>query len=266
MNRISSLTLRCVCTAMLLMASIQAFGSPEPKDDKNRIPVGTRMMTKAEHVALQEKRVKEALEAGENVEFNVMQEQNNVKAILESKESRMAAVNGVELSQPQAATYFTTHPGAFHNPLSVSLLGDTIELEDGSVWAVSSSDSYKTMNWLTTDLLVITPNHEWFSIYEYCVTNQNTGMTVRVNMVLGPLFDALFRHWIVAIDYVSDRVWLDDGSVWDLALGDYSAFQKWLPGDTVIIGVNDGWFSSYNPNILINVNVLNHARSTCIMQ
>jgi hypothetical protein len=260
MSRVSLIALRYVCCAMLLSASVQSFAA---ENDTN-VPVGTRMMSKAEHVAIQEQRVKEAQEAGENID--VAPQADSVKSILESKESRMSAVNGISLDSPKASTYATTHTGAFHNPLSVSVFGDSITLEDGSIWAVSSSDSYKTLNWLTTDLLVITPNHEWFSMYEYCITNQNTGMTVRVTMVLGPLYDALFRNWIVAIDYVLDRVWLNDGSVWDMAIGDYTVLQKWLPGDTVIIGVNDGWFASYNPNILINVNVANYARGTCIVQ
>jgi len=110
--------------------------------------------------------------------------------------------------------------------------------------------------------LVITPNHAWFSVYDYVITNQNTGVAVQVNLVVGPLYNAVYRHYIVAIDYVLDHVVLDDGSVWTMT--DFTVMNQWVPGDTVIVGVNDGWFSSSYPNILINVNTLSYARGICV--
>lgn len=263
MNRISLVTLRYVCGALFLLGSMQVCADEVAQD---HVPVGTRMLSKAEHASLQELRAKEAQESGETPAKKVDVSQKDVaKGILESKASRMAAsINGVNIAPAKAATYVTTHPGALHNPLSVSLSGDTVELGDGSMWSISSSDCYKTLNWLTTDILFITPNHDWFSVYDYCITNQNTGVTCRTNLRLGPVYDALFRHWIIAIDYSDYRIWLEDGSEWELALGDFSAFQKFLIGDTVIIGINDGWFSSYNPNILINVNMANYVRGKCV--
>lgn len=273
MNRLLMITLRCLCGAFLLAGTMQAFAEEKKEEtkkeeqgtdtEKKRIPVGSRMLSKAEHAAIQEKRASEAQESG--LDAGDQGQRETVKAILDSKESRLsAAVNGVTLPAIQAGSFVSTHPAAFHRPLSVSLSGDSIELEDGSIWAVAGGDAYKTLNWLTSDLLVITPNPKWFLIYDYCITNVNTGVTVNVSLVLGPLYDALYRHWIVSIDFYKNIIWLEDGTLWEMASGDSSAMKNWLAGDTVIIGHNEGWFSSYNPNILINVNVANYARGKCI--
>jgi len=86
----------------------------------------------------------EAEEQGEE-EKPVVQDESAqaVKNIFESKESRAASAKA-GISSPKAAIYYTTHQGAYHSPLSVSLMGDAVTLEDGSIWAVSGSDSYKT--------------------------------------------------------------------------------------------------------------------------
>lgn len=264
MNRISNLTLRYLYGAFLLTGSMQAMTAEEVAANGHVI-VGTRRLPHADHVAVQEERAKEARQAceaaGQKTANNGEHSQNPVKVALESKESRKAA-SIAGLNKISGALYVTTHQGAFHNPLSVSFLGDAITLEDGSIWSVCSDDTYKTLNWLTSDLIVITPNHSWFSIYDYVITNQNTGIAVKVNLVLGPLVDAVYRYWIVAVDYLQDRVWLNDGSIWSMT--DCTVMKKWQVGDTVIIGVNDGWYSSSNPNILINVNMLNYGRGICM--
>ena len=170
----------------------------------------------------------------------------------------------VKMPTPQTSVHYTTHQGAFHSPLAVSMLGDVIELEDGSLWVVASGDTHKTLDWLTSDLLVITPNHSWFSSYMFCITNQNTGASVKVNLNLGPIYNGLFTHWIVSINYFTQEICLEDGSVWKLSGFDSGIFNKWLLNDTVIIGVNDGFLSSSKPNILINVNTLTYSRAKCI--
>lgn len=276
MNRISLITLRYLCGAFLLTSSLQVVANEETsvsleqtdtavKADEHII-AGTRKLSYAQQNEIQELRVKEAqdaIAAGEALP-KACAEKNEIdndalKAALETKEGRAASSRNDSV---KAGVFITTHQGVYYNPLSVSLFGDSVTLSDGSIWAVSSEDSYKTLNWLTSDLLIITPNQEFWPSYSYVITNQNTGIAVRVNMVLGPLANAVYRHWIVAIDYYMDRVWLEDGSTWSMT--DYSAMRQWQPGDTVMIGVNDGWFSSSYPNILINVNMLNHCRGVCI--
>lgn len=273
MSRISLKALRTICGAFVLVSAMvfadeqNSAEAPAQQSDKieNHVQVGTRRMSHADHVAVQEKRAEEARKAsvelgGESDSCEKCKKNKLVEAVMDSKEARMA-MSSKGIKKHNAGLYVTTHQGAFHNPLSVSMLGDAITLEDGSVWAVSGDDSYKTLNWLTSDLLVITPNHSWFSIYDYVITNQNTGVCVKVNLILGPLVDAVYRHWIIAIDYLLDRVWLEDGSIWTMT--DCTVMKQWQIGDSVIIGINDGWFTSSYPNILINVNMLNYGRGIC---
>jgi hypothetical protein len=142
--------------------------------------------------------------------------------------------------------------------MAVSIYGD-IELEDGSFWLVSPGDASKSLSWYGSDLLVITVNQSWFSSYKYKITNQSTGQSVSANLNLGPKYNGIYTRWISAIDYYYSVVYLNDGSVWDMSAFDSGIVNKWMPNDTVIIGVNDSFFSSSNPNILINVNMSNYA-------
>lgn len=227
---------------LMISASLCANDEPE----KKHIPVGVRALSEEERTEQQEKRalLAEKLENGETIEG--MDEEELNSANLMSK-----------------AVYYTTHEGAFHRPIAVSFLGDAVELEDGSIWSVNASERYKTLDWMTGDVIIVTPNHAWFSPYDYCLINLNTGATVSVNLSLGPVYNGYYTHWIVAIDYYHRDVVLEDGSVWNISTLDQSAVNKWLLNDTVIIGINDGWFSGSNPNILINVNVNNYAICNC---
>ena len=50
---------------------------------------------------------------------------------------------------------------------------------------------------------------------------------------------------------------LSDGSLWKLSTVESSEYSTWLYNDTIIIGINDGWFMGTYPNLLINVNTNN---------
>ncbi|HEY4832719.1 MAG TPA: hypothetical protein VIH61_09205, partial [Waddliaceae bacterium] len=139
-----------------------------------------------------------------------------------------------------------------------------VELEDGSIWTVSSNDRYKTLDWMTGDVIIVLPNNSLFSSYYYCLVNLNTGATAKVNLTLGPIFNGIFTHWIVAINYAYREICLEDGSVWKISSLNDSILYKWLPNDTVIIGVNSGWLSCINPNMLINVNINNYVVGGCV--
>lgn len=161
--------------------------------------------------------------------------------------------------------YVTTHPAVYQHPIAISYIGDSVELTDGSVWTVSPSDAYKIINWFPTDIVVISPNQSWFSRYSFRITNQNTGESVATNLYLGPIdpfFNSIYTHWIVGIDYFHNTVILEDGSVWSMSSLDAGVIDQWMINDVIIIGVNTGWLSVYNPNILINVNMLNYAAGT----
>ncbi len=175
----------------------------------------------------------------------------------------------VGIASPNAAAFsadvfYTTHNGAYHNPISVTALGGVVQLEDGSVWSIADGDHYKTLNWYTNDLIVLTPNHDWFTTELFRMTNQNTGVSVRCDMRMGPIYHGLYTHWIVGINYYTQEIRLEDGSVWQVTGFDSSIFNNWLINDTIVIGVNDSYLSSTKPNILINVNTLSFVRSICV--
>lgn len=220
----------------LLLASTALFGA-DSSNASEHVQVGTRAMSTEVFAAHVEAR---ASMAAQNLTEN-------------GKPQRFAALaKSVSLN-------YTTHPGAYHSPVGISLFGDSIELEDGSIWSIRSIDTYIVRGWLPTDVIVITPNHSWFSSYNYKITNQNTGEYVSGDMFLGPVYTSPYTRWIAAIDYYNDIIYLDDGSIWEMSLFDSGIIDEWLIDDPVIIGVNDGWLSSTRPNILINVNMLNYA-------
>lgn len=220
---------------LLISGSLLATDSSE----QERIEVATRNVNVAERVAMYEKIAQEEQEGTEL-----------------SKEMSLA----------KGETYVTSHDGAFHNPYLVSAFGDTVELEDGSIWAVRSSDKHKTLNWWTDDIVVITQNDAWFSSYDYAIVNITRGVEVKVNMLTGPFYNGIHTHWITAIDYSNNMLYLEDGSIWDIG-GTWASYSDvlntWLPNDTIIIGLNgDG--NPVTPNILINVNTNTWAKATCI--
>lgn len=137
-----------------------------------------------------------------------------------------------------------------------------IELTDGSTWFVDPSEYNAITNWVTTDFVIITENHAWWSPFAFRLTNKRTGQSVGINIDLGPIapiYACYHTHWIVDIDYYNNIVFLEDGSIWYMSTMDRNTVNQWIAGDIVIIGVNDGWLFAYNPNMLINVAMLNFA-------
>lgn len=143
---------------------------------------------------------------------------------------------------------------------TVSAYGDTIEIEDGSWWKIASGDSHTTQYWRPGDILIVTPNRGWFSSYYYCITNKNNGSSVRANLNVGPLAFGPNTHWINSVDQVTGHVFLDNGTCWCISNKDAYIFRNWAPNDTIIVGLNDSWFSSYD-HILINVNMNTYVRA-----
>lgn len=231
-----------LCCALLTSSMLMADDAAA-----QHIPVGERAMPKAEKDAHEAQRAEKA-------EQNLAEDGAPMQA---DKAFVMKAASKAVAKSAARDVYFTTHPGAYHHPYSMTPI--SIELEDGSIWVYHPADAYVTVGWLPTDLIVITPNHTIFSSYDYRLTNQNTGTSVAVNLSMGPIYNGPATHWIQAIDYYSNIVYLEDGTIWKMSSFDSGIVGQWVINDTVIIGVNDSWLSSSRPNILINVNMLNHA-------
>lgn len=255
-KKMSSMMLLCFCGTMLIASMLCG----QDDDTENRVAVGTRALPLEEHIAQQETR---AQLSSLNIQENGQPAEEAIATSQEgSDDDHAPQMLKMEDSERivQHDIFFTSHEGAFHRVFSVGICGDRVELEDGSIWSVYSGDTYKTLNWIPSDVIVITPNHSWFSSYNFRLTNQNTGVSVESNLTLGPIYNAPFTHWIVSIDYYNHMVYLEDGTIWKMSYFDDYIFRKWVINDTVIIGINDGWLSSSRPNILINVNMLNYAQ------
>lgn len=214
------------------------------EEEEQHVPIGVRALPHAEWVR--------------TLEMHQMQTEEDSQTTVAENESEEGDFEEVADSEVIAkGVYYTCHPGAIHRPIAVTALGDVVTLHDGSEWLVKYSDRYKTLDWLASDTAHITKNSAWFSSYYYCLTNHMTGAQIEVNMLKGPIYNGVHTHWIIAIDYFNCELVLEDGSHWKIASSDYVTHKKWLINDTVIIGVEDSWWSS-KPNILINVNMLNH--------
>lgn len=158
----------------------------------------------------------------------------------------------------------TYYPASIHWLSAVAAFGDSVELEDGSTWKVSSYDQYKANNWRAEDPLVITQNHRWFSKYNYRIINKTSGAAVEANLYFGPIKNGPHTLYVTSIDSVKNTINAINGkneiTHWEVCAKDWLAFSDWDLNDAIIVGYNSGWDSSYEC-ILLNVNMDNFVRA-----
>lgn len=217
---------------------------PSEEEQGEHTEIGTRQMSHSEYVKHQELR---AEKLSETEDLAADDSQNSfVKKDLSAKK-----------------LYYTSSSTAYHRAIGITFFGEQVTLEDGSVWGAASWDQWKTLDWLTSDTILVMQNKWIFSTYKFMLVNQNTGKEVECNLILGPIYAGAYTHWIVAIDYINCEVMLENGTLWQIDLFDYGIMRKWMLNDTVIIGFNQSG-SVYHPNILINTNMLNYSCGMCI--
>jgi hypothetical protein len=149
---------------------------------------------------------------------------------------------------------------ASHHISAVSDLGDSLILEDGSVWEISLKHAQTILDWLDIDIIIITQNNSWTSKHNYNFINQRTKETVSTNLIESPLISSEYFHKIKAIDYFRGEIVLENNIRWKICSSDIFLVKDWLLDDGIIVGINTGWESSF-PNILINVSVNKFVRS-----
>jgi hypothetical protein len=220
-------------------------------DEESNIEVGSRAMPHSNYVSHQEER---AAKCDQEVTELASEEESSLEVVQKSFSKKDLIPKKI---------FYTSHDGAYHRPISVSIFGEQVTLEDGSIWTVSSWDQWKTLDWLTTDTILVMQNKWLFSSYKFMLINQNTGKEIECNLTLGPIYCGAYTHWIIAIDYFNCEIILEDGSVWQIDPFDYSIMKKWMVNDTIIMGINES-SCVYHPNILINVNVVNYSCGICI--
>ncbi len=177
-----------------------------------------------------------------------------------------------EFAQDEEASFnylFDSYPPVYfpvsvHWLSSVSATGDSLELEDGSMWKISRYDGRKVLSWRLNDPLIITQNHRWFSNYKYRIINQHTGGILEANLFLGPVVYGEHTLYVCALDSFEDLLLIDSrGEItrWTIASNDRWIFQNWALNDAVIIGQNSGWDADCE-SILINININEFVRAT----
>src|SRR5579872_4860788 len=167
--------------------------------------------------------------------------------------------------KPLPVNFFDSYPSVIfssmpHWLIGTSSLGDSIEIEDSSIWKINGYDSYKALSWRSNDPLLITQNTRWFSSYNYKIVNQATGSSLEANLIIGPLQFGALTKTIAFIDWHMGEIVLTDLSRYQISCYDISVFSNWQINDAVIVGYNSGWDSNCE-SILINVNMDNFIRA-----
>ncbi len=229
-NSVKKVALFCGI-ACIVMGSLLA----DAVQEEERVACGTREATQIEKIQLREARIKHMQEEKEEGTYGE-----------EEMQSR-----SVDLAEK--GSLWRSYSGAMH---WVNVVGDYVEIEDGSQFLISSWDAWRTLGWYPTDVVVIAPNSNYYSIYDYEMHNLTTLDVVECDLLSGPYYYSPYRLEIVGIDYLLDEVILSDGTLWDISLWDWDIVNSWFLGDSIIVGVNDSYI---NPYILINVNCNNYA-------
>ncbi len=146
------------------------------------------------------------------------------------------------------------YPSDVHWIIAVAASGESLTLEDGSVWKISSYDASKIRGWSSQDALMITQNNAWGSRYLYRIVNQNLNCAVAANLYLNPINDDAHARYVVSIDTIHGELVLSDQTRWKVSSWDSSPFKEWRLNDAVIVGYNSGWDSSCR-GLLINVSL-----------
>lgn len=169
---------------------------------------------------------------------------------------RATKFNG-EMQEGGSKSIFSQYPPVYYPPAvhclkSVSVLGDSVEIEDGSVWKISSFDADKVRYWKSTDVILITQNHSWFSKYKYKLVNETIGSSLEAKLHLGPSKRSEYIRYVIETDIRDGIAILNDGTRWKVSSLDKHLFKEWELNDAVIIGYNSGWDSDCQ-GLLINV-------------
>lgn len=143
---------------------------------------------------------------------------------------------------------------------AASPIADVIELEDGSSWAIRPTETYRTYNWHAHDPLTITPIRNFRSLYSFQITNTNTDETVAVNLA-----ERSSTQLIQAIDKWGRKIQLSDGSIWTVSPLSSRTFDDWAVNDRVTVGDNNGFFSYFWPQVLINCSTISYIEASKIL-
>lgn len=135
---------------------------------------------------------------------------------------------------------------------SIGSNGSNIEMPNGSTWEVRWGDRRVVQNWKPRQQIYLMPGSSWSS-YRYTAVNMIRQEQAQVLMASYAWYNSPHTKYITDIDKITGHVQLNDGSSWDVSRFHQKYVALWEIGDVVMIGVNNGFLSFSNPNILINL-------------
>jgi len=161
---------------------------------------------------------------------------------------------------------------------NVGYQGNTIALDDGSVWVPKPNEGYRAQCWhsayqrsgLPPAKVYITTNESWFyhRDYKYVMVNRETGESLPVMMVHGARLDRMIQ--IARIYYDVGKIELTDQHgnfvMMTMDRSDLNVADHWLEGERIFIGRNSKWSLSNSQYILINLdsNILHNSNMSHI--
>lgn len=144
---------------------------------------------------------------------------------------------------------YIKHPGALHKIQQINLDDRFVDLDDGSRWSISRTDTIK--GWDRSKNLVVTQNHAGFSTSRYALANVDLKLAVPASLVREPTpsKDAIY---VKAVDRVNDMIMTNDGKNWIVHSSDRGALSKISENDRIVIGANTGDNKDKSPYLLID--------------
>jgi hypothetical protein len=164
------------------------------------------------------------------------------------------------------------HRGVLHPFKARSSDGQILEFVDGALW--KSGDGWISRDWIPyEEKLYFVPDTSWFfKKYKFALVNESSNQVVPTDIVLGPYKAAVLT--IAFIDPFTRMIQLNDGSCWKITgwddfiyhdRGGERSERRWLPSDSIYLGVNNSSFGFANSNnfpfILINIDLQKFARA-----
>jgi hypothetical protein len=123
--------------------------------------------------------------------------------------------------------------------------GEFIQTQDGAQWQINPADFYKLEYWMAGDDIEIVLNDGVFATkdYDYYITNLRRGSSIAVNLFAIPETKEPCTYTIEVLDKGCAKVWLSDGTCWDVTLGSLPVIGKWEENDRVLIAKKTSWLS-----------------------
>jgi hypothetical protein len=143
---------------------------------------------------------------------------------------------------------------------NVSASGDGISMGDGSHWKIAPENAEDVRSWQYGDILVISPSYVPLSTHAYWIKNVRKNTFAAANLFLCTEQFGKNSHWVQHLNPDKNVVYLENRVGFQVDFRDQDHFKQWAINDTIIMGVSNTWFSSFDI-LLINVNLNHYVRA-----